>query len=236
MAKVWPSTTGFHVDIQTPKIKIRDELGHYTSAQAELYRSAREQMIIQQGQVALRIKNNILRKSVTTGRLVRVTADTKNVVSERTSEDQFTVGLGNEEFLNKSMAKYWRTIEEGSAVTWTKRPFTSLPLQGFWGHSLGPYRTGPSGPWVSVNTPYSKAGGGMYTPFRIGRGGKPSGLPIYNPGHDIRPMHAYKGVAEDKNFLRNNLLFFDRFIRKVTSLGSIHNPPDENGSPFYAGY
>lgn len=228
--------SGFHVDIQTPKIRVRNERGHFTSAQGELFRQAREQMLNQQGEVVLRIKNNIKRKSVSTGRLVRVTADPANVVSERTSEDQFTVGLGNEAFLNKSIAKYWRTIEEGSAATWTKRSFTSLPLQGFWGTGLGSYRMGPSGPWVQPTQPYSRTPGGMYQPFRIGKGGKPSGLPIFTPGHEIEPMHAYRDVANDPNFTRNNLLIFAKFIEKVMSVGYIHNPSTADGSRFYPGY
>lgn len=223
--------SGFHVNITLPKINIRNEKGWYTSAIAELYTNSREQAELQQGEVGARVRNNIQRKSVTTGRLVRVTLDPKNVVATRTLEDQFTVGVGNVAWLDRSIAKYWRTIEEGSAATWTKRSFTSLPLQGFWGHSLGNYQSGPSGPWVSVNSPYDRNRGAMFQPFRVGRNGHPSGLPAPTPGHEIRPMNAYRSVAESPNFRRANLLIVGRFFAKVLPPGFIHNP-----GQFFAGY
>lgn len=234
----WADAPGFHADIQLPKIRVRNERGHFTSAQAQLFADAREQMILQQGEVGARIRNNMVRKSVSTGRLLRVTMDPKNVVSARTSEDQFTVGLGNVEWLDRSIARYWRTIEEGSAATWTKRSFMSLNLQGIWGPNLGHYNR-PANPWVGLgegDNEVTGPGQEMYHPFRKGRGGGPSGLPIFHPKHDIRPMNAYRDVAQNPNFARHNLLIAAKFINKVMTPGFIHNPPRADGSQFYAGY
>lgn len=52
------------------------------------------------------------RRSGATGRLQRATLDPRNRIVTRTSLD-----VGIPDFLDNSVAKYWRTIEEGSAVT-----------------------------------------------------------------------------------------------------------------------
>lgn len=228
----WGNDPNFHVDIKTPKISVRNERGHFTTAQGQLFAASRENMVLMQGEVLARIRNNTLRKAVSTGRLLRVTADPKNVVAVRTAEDQFTVGLGNVDFLNSSIAKYWRTIEEGSAATWTKRSFLSLPLQGIWGPNLGEYYR-PSNPWVGLGNGdnVGSRGGEMYHPFRIGRGGGPSPLPVFRPKHEIRPQHAYRDVANNPNFQRANLLIHQRFINQILGPGFIHNP-----GGFYPGY
>lgn len=206
---------GFHIDIKAPKMRIVDEKGHFVSeAQKQLYQQNRQLAIDLQGEIGRRIQNSIQRKAVSTGRLVRVTMDPKN----RTS-DRYFMSVGNEAFLDRSMAKYWRTIEEGSAATWTKRKFTTLPLQGFWGTNLGGWRTGPSGPWVTVNPPYSKGTGQMYHPFRIGRGGQPSPLPIFTPGHEIAPMNAYKAVAENPDLTARNLRIAANFWNAILARG-----------------
>ena len=204
---------GFVFNVKAPPgIKIQNELGRFTSAQSELYAQNRELAQILQYQVGRRIQNDLKRPGVSTGRLLRVTMDPQN----RTS-DRYFMGVGREDFLNRSIAKYWRTIEEGSAATWTKRSFTSLPLQGFWGTNLGGFVNGPSGPWVTVNRPYGNGGRGqeMYQPFRVGRGGKPSGLPVFTPGHEIEPQHAYRRVADSPDLNRRLLLHANQFWNRI---------------------
>lgn len=64
------------------------------------------------------------RASASTGRLVNVTASSRNRRVER-----FYVGVGLPDYLDKSEAKYWRTFEEGSKGLW-KRPFIGTKLFG----------------------------------------------------------------------------------------------------------
>lgn len=208
---------GFYINIKAPPgIRIRDERGRYTSAQDQLYRQNKELAQTLQYQVARRMKNDLKRPGVSTGRLVRVTMDPKNRVSDR-----FFMGVGNEAFLNTSIAKYWRTIEEGSAATWTKRSFTSLPLQGLWGTNLSGFAQGPSGPWVTVAPPYGDGGRGqeMYQPFRVGRGGGPSPLPVFTPKHEIEPQYAYRRVAESPDLNRRLLLQATQFWNRILGAG-----------------
>lgn len=208
---------GFAFNVKAPPgIKIRDEAGRFTSAQAALYQQNRELAMTLQYQVARRIQNDLKRPGVSTGRLVRATMDPQNRVSDR-----FYMGVGNERFLNNSIAKYWRTIEEGSAATWTKRKFTSLPLQGFWGTNLSGFNQGPSGPWVGIGSPPVRGSQRqeMYHPFRIGRGGEPSPLPIFTPSRDIEPQYAYKRVGQDPDLNRRLLLHAANFWEHILRTG-----------------
>lgn len=70
-----------------------------------------------QDAVVKELKGGIKRKSTKSGRLEKVTADENNIVA-----NALQWGVGVDEFLNKSTAKYWRTIDEGSLHVWS-RPF-----------------------------------------------------------------------------------------------------------------
>lgn len=192
---------------------VRGELGRFISAEVGVLRD-RNKTYAQniQHDVLVGIKDGIRRKNVTTGRLLRATANSKNIFFAHTG-----LGVGNEEFMRTSVAKYWRTIELGSAETWEKRGFRTLELQGLWGGQLGGwYGRLPNGPWVSGVGKETGRRQGMYTPFSIGKGGGRSGLPIVNPKRDIRPMGAYlkaatkanlreKGIAEARDYIRDTL-------------------------------
>jgi len=207
---------GFHITIKAPKIKITDERGHFLSeAQKQLYQQNRELAFDLQGEVARRIENSILRKQVSSHRLVRVTMDPKNI----SPANRYFMGVGNEEFLNKSIAKYWRTAEEGTAKTWTKRSFTSLPLQGLWGLNIEGWRGSYRDPWIALGGKTqrsSRAGQEMYHPFRRGKG---AALPVFHPKKDTTPMHAYKAVGESPDLSRRNLRIAGNFWNMVLSRG-----------------
>lgn len=83
--------------------------------------------------VVKNIGASIKRPKVSSGRLLTATADEANAVS---GVDYWGVGIP--EYLDRSKAKYWRTIEEGTARVW-KRSFIGDPLIGAWGYSV----TGP---------------------------------------------------------------------------------------------
>lgn len=188
----WRGThVGFRVNVETPKIRVRNELGQYTSAQAQQHAKNRELAFATQVEVAGEIKRKLKRPTVSTGRLVNVTLDPKNAASAWNY-----VAVGNETFLDRSIAKYWRTIEEGSAQTWTKRSFRSLRLQGIWGTNLDHWRvSGAGNAWVALGRPAGrgKAGKEMYHPFRFGPG---ANLPEFRPGREIEPQYAYARAAK----------------------------------------
>lgn len=205
--------SGFEVRVQIPKgIKALGESAALAAAKTQLQADNRDLARLLQFQVGNFMEGSYKRPTVSTGRLLRVTMDPKNRKS-----GLYDAAVGDPAFLNRSIAKYWRTIEEGSAATWTKRSFLSLPLQGFWGHTLGSWKSGPSGPWVSVSKPYDRTPKGMYQPFRTGRGGKASPLPIFTPGHEIAPNYAYRRAAENPELDRHNLAnaveFWDRILK-----------------------
>lgn len=68
-------------------------------------------------EVVKTLKAGYLRKRTSSGRLERVTASPDNLVA-----NALQWGVGREKFLKKSDARYWRTIDEGSAHVW-KKPF-----------------------------------------------------------------------------------------------------------------
>lgn len=201
----------------------RDDNGRFTvgSFQAEA-RAANTR--IAQGTLAYVVRvleNNMRRPTVSSGRLARVTLDPKN-----TYADSFKVGIGNENFLDRSIAKYWRTIEEGTAATWHKRSFTSLELVGFFGATL--LGGGHAGPAYSL--PNNSSPRGVFHPvtkrnkrgeaiFKT-KGGRPNiVLRPFHPHADVPGMHAYRaafeagGMAESWVFQYRKLV--DRYFKDI---------------------
>lgn len=210
---------GFYVNIATPTPP-KDERGRLAIAQKELYARNRELALNMQQQVAQVIDRKILRQSVKSGRLVTATLDPKNRTYGRDH-----VGVGNEAFLDRSIAKYWRTIEEGSAATWTKRSFLSLELQGIWGMNVreGQWQRSAAGnQWSSLGGASEKSGDRrqeMYQPLRRGRHGMPSGLPVFHPGREIQPMRAYEYVARNPQYTRAALRAGEEFTQRIMDSG-----------------
>lgn len=111
-------------------------------------RMAREQ----QAEVIDNMKGSIIRRSVSSGRLLRVTSSPENI-----EWSDFHYGVGREDFLDKSIAKYWRQIEEGYSG------HVGREITGFWGGSI----TRITATRVYAGRPWSRHGsrrGDMFIP------------------------------------------------------------------------
>lgn len=128
-----------------------------------------------QAEIVANIQDRIKRPAASTNRLVTVTAAPENATATFDS-----VRVGNVDFLDSSVAKYWRTIEEGSAETWY-RPFIGTQL-----YPKGkPTFPVPHGATPGLRT-YNLDGDGL--PWMDGR--------RYVVKREIAPMHAYRDAWE----------------------------------------
>jgi hypothetical protein len=78
-----------------------------------------------QAEVLENMEQSILRRQVSSGRLQHVTASPQNRAS-----DDFGYAVGRVDYLDQSMAKYWRQIEEGYTG------HVGRELTGLWGASI----------------------------------------------------------------------------------------------------
>lgn len=181
--------SGFQLAFQVPEIKgLRNQLGQFTAG-ANQYGQAVAIAQDIQGEVVQRMRGSFLRPGVSTGRLMRATADPKN----RYVPDGWHVAVGIPDFLDKSEAKYWRTIEEGSAEAW-RRSFIGMELHGRFGTQLtGEWRTGNWGRYPVAGAPWSRKGGsdGKFRPL----GGWFAAHPVIVK-HEIQPKYAYQQTFE----------------------------------------
>ena len=170
----------------------RNAKGQFTSFQGYQKRVNRELADQLQEIVADNIRSRYKRPGVATGRLVTATEDARNRIADL---DGFYVGI--EDWMAKSQAKYWRTIEFGSAEVW-KRPFVGTKLIGWFGTSIQGFYENAWGTVPMAGPEYSRPGqgsGGKFRPYnrataqelkkeaRSGRG---------TVRHEIEPMHAYR--------------------------------------------
>lgn len=143
-------------------LPVRDALGRFQNQSAKLrdQRVAENRRLAEQVQVrAVEIlEESIVRPSVSTQRLAKVTADAKNIF---VSADGNTWGVGVEDYLDGSVARYWRMIEEGSdriygggtgmfgrEIFWN--PFRGR-AQNAWGGSVDDGGRHAGGPWGVSN-------------------------------------------------------------------------------------
>ncbi len=183
------AVTGF-MQVKKGKSAGRNAQGQFTSYQQQAKdEHTRDAKTLQELVVAMQ-KARIKRPKVSTGRLSRVTDDSRNRV---VNVDGFYVGI--ESHLAKSDAKYWRTIEFGSAEVW-KRPFVGMPLLGTWGASISGWGENRWGTVPHAGPTYTHAGkasGGKFRPFgkRAAKKMAATGK-IPTVGQEIAPMHAYR--------------------------------------------
>lgn len=108
-----------------------------------------------QAEAVKTLKKGTLRPKVQTGRLARATAAPENRYA-----DKLTWGVGLPDWLDQSEAKYWRTIDEGSATVWKHKfagTFYYVNKSKAFGRSLGGY-----GDNFSLAGPkYERAGAGV---------------------------------------------------------------------------
>jgi len=165
------------ISLSLPELKgVRDARGRFTSAQSSMRdRNARYALGLQADVVRL-IEARITRGSASSGRLLNVTASPRNV-----QYDTWSIGVGVQPFLDSSIAKYWRTFEEGSAAVW-RHPFV--------GTQLMPRGNNPPYPVAHGMTP------GIRTTTKV--------LPWmdgerYVVKHEIEPRHAYRDAVAEAN-------------------------------------
>lgn len=94
-------------------IELGDSNGKFEEAHRQLARQTQEQVV-------KALKAGIKRKSTSSKRLERVTDSPENITASAQGW-----GVGADDFLNKSEAKYWRTVDEGSLGVWS-RPFKGM--------------------------------------------------------------------------------------------------------------
>lgn len=145
------------ISVKTPG-RQRDRRGRYTSTPyAELVRANQRMAERVQGfAVQNLVQNPWRRPNVTTGRLIRVTADPRN---RFVAADGTGWAVGVRSYLDNSVAKYWRTIEEGSAATWPGG-MRGLRIYGRWGGNVSGWYTNRWGPQPKATGPWSPRDGG----------------------------------------------------------------------------
>lgn len=96
-----------------------------------------------QADVVDNVRRGIQRRTVSSGRLAAVTGDPRNA-----TWDDFGYGVGDIDFLDRSIAKYWRQIEQGY------EGHVGRTIHGFWGGSI----TRISGDRVYAGAPWYRHG------------------------------------------------------------------------------
>lgn len=171
----------------------RDAKGRFTSAQG-LQRQRNGEMAVRvQAAVLSQIQERIERRAASSGRLLRVTA-----ASENAQYDTWSIGVGNVPFLDSSIAKYWRTFEQGSLGLW-KHPFIGTQLM-------------PKG---SSKPPYPVAHGAV-PGIRTTR----AELPWMNGEHwvvkkEIAPRFAYREAGREVNLMAYGLEQAHQLVRDI---------------------
>lgn len=134
----------------------RDERGRFISPEysVRLMLQANKAAATQvQADVVAFTQERIKRRAVSTGRLTKVTASAQNAYAT-----EFGWGVGDEDYLDRSVAKYWRQIEQGYSG------HVGRSIRGFWGGSIAGFYENA---WGRV-----PRGGAPYTPHGEGRQGK----------------------------------------------------------------
>lgn len=157
----------------------RDPRGRFAKFSTEVTALMDKEAKQFQVQVATDIDSHILRRPASTGRLVAVTQQPGN---RQVGRSVWRVGIPS--YLNKSTAKYWRTIEQGSLAVW-KKPFTGTVLYGLW---LGDkaYRQ-------SIFLPYSRKA--RLEAIKLG-----DLKNRYTVSKEIEPMGSYARVYREGNW------------------------------------
>jgi hypothetical protein len=187
-----------HIDVifrDSGKGRVRDNLGRYINRESKPFLRNEFMNLAYKGQaeVLARMADRYKRKETVTGRLQRVTADRRN----RVYSDQ-GYGVGVIRWLDRSEAKYWRTIEEGSKAAWG-RSFVGMELRGKFGGAYLGFRASSWGPRPIGGSPWN-AYPGFFMPIRK--------MPALIVQNEIQPMNAYEDAFEGSGI-------FDKEPREV---------------------
>lgn len=157
------------------------QTGRYIQRNAkELLDANKRSALALQADVVENVLGSIQRRAVSSGRLARVTGDRRNVFW---TESGFGVGI--EDYLDKSEAKYWRQIEEGTDV------HVGREIRGVFGGTLAGPRRGGS-PLTSFGQDY----GGKFIPISksvrtVFDGGRPVSVRKSTIGQPIEAHDSY---------------------------------------------
>lgn len=182
------------ISVSLPELKgVRDAKGRFTKAQSAMRDRNAEYARSLQADVVQLIEARITRPGASTNRLVNVTGAPENA-----QYDTWSAGVGVKKFLDTSVAKYWRTFEEGSAAVWA-HPFTGTQLFPVGrppfpvAHGMKPgLRATAAGSRYQVST-------GKLLPWMDGS--------RFVVKHEIAPRHAYRDAvagAGAPQFLEQN--------------------------------
>lgn len=167
---------------------------------------------VTQAFVVRHMEGGYRRPMVSSGRLAKVTANSKNIYATA-----FRIGVGDPSYLDSSTAKYWRTIEEGSKATWKKRSFLTLDLRGTFGATLVGDRGGPD-----FSTPAGKGpanGAGKFVPsgpyWRSPVTGKSYRMPVFHPTHEIAPMGSYAAAVSESQFAEQGFAAARKYLISI---------------------
>jgi hypothetical protein len=196
-----PSEMRFQVKTEASRARVE---GRFTSAQKELAAANKRIATTTLEYVVRYQRSQFKRPNVSTGRLQAVTAN----YEKNTFASAFLVGVGKPSYLDQSQAKYWRTIEDGSAVTWKKRSFLTLDLLGVFGATYSGGRVGPR------YTLPGKSTGGKFLPIPSGQFGNVSLRP-FHPRHEIEPMGAYDYAYTQARFPEQGVQAARRYLDQV---------------------
>lgn len=167
--------------------RARDVRGRFIARDVTALRSEMTMLAERaQANVVANIASRLVRPNASTGRLEKVTASSRNRVVQR---DGLGFGVGVIDYLDKSEAKYWRTIEEGSKKVWGERgkSMVGMEIHGKFGAEIVGWRDSSWGPRPKAGPPWNVQGG-VFQAIRK--------LPAVTIQNDIHPMHAYQDVYE----------------------------------------
>lgn len=168
---------------------VRNALGQFQSRDARAITEKFERLAEEaQANVVAHIEESITRRSVSTGRLAKVTAAPENRYA-----DQFGFGVGVVKYLDNSIAKYWRSFEEGSAKAWSDTPggrssMVGMQLRGKFGGSITGWkdtRTPGPQPQPLAGKPWGAQGGKLRWYWNMPEN------PNFTVKHDYPGRHAY---------------------------------------------
>lgn len=185
-----------HVDVKIASGsgvgKVRDARGRYISRDPKALKQEYMDLAFRaQANVLSNMSTSYARPTAVTGRLEKVTADRRN----RVYSDQ-GFGVGVVRFLDRSQAKYWRTIEEGSKKVWGERgkSMIGMEIRGKFGGAMVGWRESSWGRRPVAGAPWGVSGG-LFAP--IGK------MPPMVIKKEIDPMHAYLRAYEGSGVFDN---------------------------------
>lgn len=208
---------------ESPQGRFRGAKGRFISPEQSyrlLAEHNRDSAIRLQADVVDNIEGAIVRRRVSTGRLLKVTADPRN----RFVNGRFGFGVGDVDYLDGSMAKYWRQIEEGTDV------HVGREIRGFWGGTISGFYGNDWGRVPRGGAPFTAMGdatGGKFIPRKTGKYFDSAGYSHkkFRPGlkrikktvieNEIEATHSYQRAWDEGRYVQGTV---DAALRDLTAM------------------